>query len=112
MAVYVHNITVNQGTTFELDLNVEGTQTNAPKDLTGYSVSADLKKTYTSKTKIAFGATISTPSEGVIQVSLASTVSAEIKPGRYVYDVRVTNPAETLRVVEGTALVRAGVTTA
>ena len=63
MAVYVHNITVNQGTTFELDLNVEGTQTNAPKDLTGYSVSADLKKTYTSKTKIAFGATISTPSE-------------------------------------------------
>ena len=47
---------------------------------------------------------------GEVRLSLDSTETANIKPGRYVYDVTVTDPTETIRLVEGSALVRAGVT--
>jgi|DEB0MinimDraft_10_1074344.scaffolds.fasta_scaffold00052_9 hypothetical protein len=111
MAVYVHNITINQGADFSLSFTVEGSQTNSPQDLTGYSASAQLKKTYTSSTSTSFASTITVPSDGTISLTLDSSVTSGLKEGRYVYDVLITNPSETTRVVEGTALVRAGVTT-
>lgn len=111
MAVYVHNITIDQGADFSVTFNVEGTQSNAAKDLTGYSASAQLKKTYTSSTSTSFASTISSPSDGTISISMDSSVTSNLKYGRYVYDVKITDPSETVRVVEGTAIVRAGVTT-
>ena len=101
MAVYVHNILINQGSDYSVTFTVEGSQTNAAKNLSGYSASAQLKKTYTSSTSTSFASTISSPTNG----------TSGLKQGRYVYDVIITNPSETTRVVEGTALVRAGVTT-
>ena len=51
-------------------------------------------------------------SGGVIRVGLASTASVGLKAGRYVYDVLITDSSNTVtRVVEGSVLVRAGVTT-
>lgn len=111
MAVYVHNILINQGSDYSVTFTVEGSQTNAAKNLSGYSASAKLKKTYTSSTSTSFASTISSPTNGTITVSLGSSVTSGLKQGRYVYDVIITNPSETTRVVEGTALVRAGVTT-
>jgi len=111
MAVYVYNLTINQGADFSLVFDVEGSQTNAPKDLSGYSASAQLKKTYSSSSAVSFASTISDPEQGVIQISMDASVTSGIKPGRYVYDVKVSSNLETLRVIEGTVLVRAGVTT-
>ena len=43
---------------------------------------------------------------------LASTASVGLKAGRYVYDVLITDSSNVVtRVVEGSVLVRAGVTT-
>ena len=45
------------------------------------------------------------------KLDLTSTTTASIKPGRYVYDVIVSDSAgEVTRVVEGSVLVRQGVT--
>mgnify|MGYP003125056059 CR=1 FL=1 len=110
MAVYVHNLTIDQGSDFEIYFDVEGTETNAPKSLVGYAASAQLRKTYTSSTKVAFAATVTSPERGTVRISLGSSVTSSIKSGRYLYDVYVKDINENIRIVEGTALVRAGVT--
>ena len=110
MAVYVHNLTINQGSDFSFTFDVEGTKTNAPKSLVGYAASAQLRKSYGSSTKVAFATTISDAEGGSVRISLDSSETADIKAGRYVYDVFINNPSENVRIVEGTALVRAGVT--
>ena len=42
--------------------------------------------------------------------SVSKAKTADIKAGRYVYDVYINGLGENVRIVEGTALVRAGVT--
>ena len=55
--------------------------------------------------------TIDNASQGKIRVGLSTTDTAGLKEGRYVYDVLITDPTgEVTRVVEGSVLVRAGVT--
>ena len=47
-----------------------------------------------------------------INISIASTITTNIKPGRHVYDVLLTKPnGNKLIAVEGTALVRPGIST-
>jgi hypothetical protein len=41
---------------------------------------------------------------------LTGTQSVNLKPGRYVFDVKITNSGREYKAVEGAALVRAGVT--
>ena len=50
-------------------------------------------------------------SGGKILISLTAAASNVPKPGRYVYDIIITNGAsEKTRVVEGSVLIREGVT--
>jgi hypothetical protein len=81
-------------------------------NLTGYSGCAQLKR-YESSSKAAdFTVTFSNDrTTGRVTVSLGSTTSAAIKPGKYFYDVLLNSPTgTTTRVVEGTALVKKSVT--
>jgi hypothetical protein len=76
-------------------------------DLDGYSAESQIRRWYTSNTAIDFDVTLS---EGVIQLSLSSNATSNLVYGRYVYDVKVTDPANTVtRVVEGIVTVTPGV---
>tara|TARA_Y100000004_G_scaffold32821_2_gene34691 strand:- start:188 stop:523 length:336 start_codon:yes stop_codon:yes gene_type:complete len=110
MAVYVHNIIINQGADFNVKFDIEAAATGDYLNLVGYAASAQLRKTHSSSTAVSFAATVASGLDGEVRLSLDSTETANIKPGRYVYDVTVTDPTETIRLVEGSALVRAGVT--
>jgi hypothetical protein len=58
-----------------------------------------------------FTTTIVNPSGGQIRIGLTTTQTAALKPGRYVYDVMLTAPDNSMvRVIEGMSLVREGVT--
>ena len=55
---------------------------------------------------------ITNPTQGRINISIADTITAAIKPGRHVYDILLTRPSGGKLIgVEGTALVRAGIST-
>ena len=55
---------------------------------------------------------ITNPTQGKINISIADTITSGIKPGRHVYDVLLTRPGgDKLIGVEGTALVRPGIST-
>jgi len=105
----VQNIYIDQGSTYSMSLNVTD-QNGDPKDLSQYTVAAQMRKSYYANTAIDFDAEITYPLDGELTVSLTSATSADIKPGRYVYDIEITGPEETLRVVEGIVVVNPGVT--
>tara|TARA_B100000902_G_scaffold334211_1_gene333239 strand:+ start:86 stop:421 length:336 start_codon:yes stop_codon:yes gene_type:complete len=110
MAVYVSNITIEQGYDFDTSFQLEDTRTNAPLYLVGAASTAHLRKSYSSTNSVSFGTTIAQPENGIISISMAASKTLTLKPGRYVYDVKITTSGKDYKAVEGSALVRAGVT--
>lgn len=111
-AVYVNNIVVNAGSNFSQSFTLEGSDTNSAFNLTGYTVAAQMRKWSGSSSVITFTTEIVYPAtNGNILLQLTDSQTANIKPGRYVYDVVITDvDLAKNRVIEGMVLVREGVT--
>jgi hypothetical protein len=111
-AVYVSNLVINCGADFSQSFTLEGTETNSALNLTGYTVQGQIRKHAGSSTAISFTTSIITPATtGRIVITLTAAQTSTIKPGRYVYDIVVTDASSyKTRVVEGMVLVREGVT--
>jgi hypothetical protein len=110
MAVYVSNIVIEQGFDFDTSFQLEDTRTNSPLVLTDATTEAQLRKYYGSSTAVSLGSTITSPDLGIISISLTGAQSVNLKPGRYVFDVKITNAGREYKAVEGSALIRGGVT--
>ena len=111
MAVYVNNITINTGEYFSRDYyldNADGT----PLDLTGYTASSHVRKHPDSlKPAGIFNVGFINRADGHIRVSLASTATTAIKPGRYVYDVMfIDSSNQKSIVIEGNVLATQDIT--
>lgn len=110
MAVYVSNIVIEQGFDFNTSFQLEDTRTNSPLVLTDVSTEAQLRKHYGSTSSVSFATTVTSPESGIISISLTGSQTVNLKPGRYVFDVKILNAGREYKAVEGAALVRAGVT--
>ena len=110
MAVFVSNITIEQGFTFDTSFQLEDTRSNAPLVLTGAAAEGMLRKSHTSKSAVSFASSVSDPELGIISISLTSSQTEALKAGRYVYDIKITSGGAEYKAVEGSALVRPGVT--
>lgn len=109
MAAY-SEITIEQYTTFSTSLNVEDIQGDA-LNLSSYTASSQMRKSFYSSTSKDFVATISDSSNGEITISMSSANTANLDPGRYFYDVTITSDiGDVTRVVEGIVVVLPGVT--
>lgn len=110
MAIYA-NLSIDQGATFTSIVSVK-TPDGFPFDLTDYTVEGQVRKSYFSTTSIPFDIIISNALAGTISLELSATVTATLKPGRYVYDILITNFStnEVIRVIEGQVEVNPGVT--
>ena len=111
-AVYVTNIVINSGADFSQSFTLEGSESNSALNLTGYNINAQFRKWSGSSTSVSFGTTITNPPTlGQIYLSLSAQNTSPLKPGRYVYDIVISdNYGVKTRVVEGMVLVREGVT--
>jgi hypothetical protein len=105
------NIIIEQGTDYSTTLTVE-TDTGSLQDLTGYTASAQMRKHYTSNTSTNFTVSFGSPrTNGQLTLALARNITESIADGRYVYDVEITNSANTRsRLVEGIVTVTPQVT--
>lgn len=111
MSARVVNISIEQGANFEQNFILEDSITNSQSILTGYTAASKLAKHPASSTKVSFITTITT-SSGTVGIALTSGVTSSLKPGRYVYDVLLTDSTgKKTRVIEGSAIVSAGVCT-
>lgn len=104
----VQNIVIDQGTTYSFSFNVTNADGSA-KNLSDYTTTAQIRKSYYTSTKVDFTA-VNVDAEGEITISLTAAQTAELKAGRYVYDIEIASASETLRVLEGIVTVTPEVT--
>jgi hypothetical protein len=111
MAVYVVNLVIDQGSDFNQSFNLESSVTNAALNLTGYTGSAQVRKHASSSKFYDFTVSFTDRGNGTVKLSMTDTITSRIKPGRYIYDIILTDTSGLKeRVVEGSVLVREGAT--
>ena len=111
MTVYVSNIIIDAGSDFSQTFNLENIA-NSPLNLTGYTGSCLMKKHPASLTTTAsFAVSFPDRMAGQVKLSLGSTITSTLKPGRYCYDILLDDGSTKSRIVEGSAIVTAGITT-
>lgn len=104
------NIVVDQGTTFTTYLALTETD-GTVLDLTGYTARGQIRKWYTSNSYTTFTISITQPTEGYINLALTANTTANMEPGRYVYDIETVDGIGTItRVIEGIVTVTPEVT--
>lgn len=104
----IQNLVVDQGTSFEITINVT-LDDGSEKDLTDYTVSSQIRKSYYTNTYTDF-TTAKVDLTGEITLSLTPTQTSALKAGRYVYDVEISSDEETVRIIEGIVTVTPEVT--
>jgi hypothetical protein len=111
MASYVE-LFIDQGTTFNNIINLTDDNTNIPINISGYSVSSQMRRSYYSQNITAnIICTTSNTSNGEISMSISAANTANIKAGRYVFDVKTVNGNGNItRVLEGIITVNPQVT--
>jgi hypothetical protein len=106
----VTNIYIDQGANFSNTITVNDA-TGSPLNLTSYTTASQMRKSYQSSTAYNLNATITSASEGKVQISLTAAQSGSIPAGRYLYDVEVTaSGGSKTRIVEGIAVVTPEIT--
>ena len=106
----IANLYIDQGTDFSVTVNVTDTAGDI-LNLSGYSATAQIRKTYSSSSVSASFATSIAESTGQVTLSLTDTQTTGLSAGRYVYDLNITSGGGvTSRVIEGQAIVTPGVT--
>ena len=104
----VKNIVIDQGTTFSLSLGLSNDD-GSEKDLSDYTVSSQLRKSYYTNTYTSF-TTDKVNLTGEVIISLTAEQTSALKAGRYVYDIEISSSTETVRVLEGIVTVTPEVT--
>lgn len=92
----------DQGTSFSYALDISNDD-DTPVDVTGYTFTSSIRKSYYSTNPTAnLTVTVLSAANGNVQLSMNSATTSNIKPGRYLYDVKmVDNLNTTFRVIEG-----------
>lgn len=112
MATYVE-FYLDQGTTFNNVINLADDLTNAPINVASYNVTSQMKRSYYSANVTAnIDCIITDQANGEIILYMTAANTAKIKAGRYVFDVKITEPNEliTTRIIEGIITVTPQVT--
>jgi hypothetical protein len=103
------NLIIDQGTNFNTSIALTDVDGGAI-DLTGYTGASQMRKTYSSSNSRSFSVSLGGMS-GTVGLQLTANQTANIEPGRYVYDVEITSSANVVtRIVEGIVTVTPGVT--
>ena len=80
-------------------------------NLASYTANSSMRKSFYSSTANNFTATITDNAAGEITLTMTASETASLKPGRYVYDLLITDDAGTKsRIVEGIVSVTPGST--
>ena len=111
------NLVIDQGASFTQKIDVANNDVNKQSgnnslmNLTGFHANAHVRKNYYSNTKTAFTANVNF-ANGRVRLTMNATTTSTITDGRYVYDVTITNTANTAthRVAEVIVTVTPGVT--
>lgn len=105
------NLYIEQGTSFSTTIAIDDVYGDI-FDLTYFNVSSQIRKSYYSANTTATFTSSINSSQGTITLQLSSQTTANIAPGRYVYDTKLTgiNNGQVTRILEGVVEVSPSVT--
>jgi hypothetical protein len=111
MAAYVE-LYMDQGASFSNIININDDITNSDIDISGYSVTSQMRRSYYSSNASAnITCTITHAPSGEITLSMTPQQTANIRAGRYLFDVMMQAPdSGSLRLLEGIITVTPRVT--
>jgi hypothetical protein len=111
MAAYVE-LYMDQGATFNNIITLTDDITNANLNISGYIVRSQMRRSYYSTNASAnIICTLTNAVSGEVTLSLPANTTANIKAGRYLFDVEtVDRDSNTVRVLEGIVTVTPRVT--
>lgn len=111
MAAYVELI-IDQGATFNNIINLSDDITNSNVNISGYVVRSQMRRSYYSANATAnITCTITNAAQGEITMNLNANTTANIKAGRYLFDLETVDTIGTVsRVLEGIITVTPGIT--
>lgn len=110
MTVYTSNIVIHTSTDFEQTFAFQDDTSNSALNLNGYTGCAKIKKYESSSPAGTFDVVFTNRDLGKVTISMGSTMTADLKPGKYFYDLLLNDGEKITRVVEGTVLVKKAVT--
>jgi hypothetical protein len=109
LAGYVE-LTLEQGANFNTVLDLKDAA-GGILNLSGYTVASQMRKSYYSTSAIDFTISVTDSSAGQITVTMNAETSANVTPGRYVYDILLTSDSNIkTRILEGIVNVLPSVT--
>lgn len=109
MAATVY-LEVDQGSDFSTIIDLQNDD-NTPMNITNFSVYSQFRKSYGSVNVYNFVATIHSPLNGQIKLSLPGAFTSSIKAGRYLYDVEIISENNVrTRVLEGIVTINPEIT--
>ena len=101
---------IEQNATFSTTVNVVDSA-GAAVNLYGYSASTQMRKSYYATSATIITSTITGNANGEITLSMTAANTANLTPGRSVFDLLITSPTSVkTRVIEGIVVVSPGVT--
>lgn len=111
MAAYVE-LYMDQGADFYNSITIIDDVTNATVNISGYSVSSQMRRSYYSANATAnITCTVVNAAAGNVSMYLPSSNTSVIRPGRYLFDVEATDVGgRVTRILEGIINVTPGVT--
>lgn len=110
------DLVIDQFATFRTSFRWQTKGSGTPVNLTGYSAAMQIRTKPDAATALV---SLSSPSNGItiegtagrVNIEISSTVTATLAPGRYVYDLVLTDlNSKKKRLIEGVVRVDAGVT--
>ena len=109
MAVPSVNITIEQGADFTATFTIANNDSSV-YNLYSSTAVAKLRKHHSSTKSYDFTTTI-TIATGKVRLDMSDEVTSTLEPGRYYYDILLTNTGSGLktRVIEGMAMVAGGI---
>lgn len=106
----ISNLFIDAGSDYTNIITVKASN-GLPLNLTGCTVRSQMRKSYNSSSAHAFTAEVHNPLAGQVILRLSAAESELIKPGRWLYDIEITNPSGgRKRVTEGVATVTPQIT--
>ena len=111
MAAYVELI-MDQGATFNNIINLSDDINNEAVNVSGFTVRSQMRRSYYSANATAnITCTITNATQGEITMNLNANTTANIKAGRYLFDLEIVDTLGSVsRVLEGIITVTPGIT--
>jgi hypothetical protein len=107
----VQALYIDQGADFSTGITLYSDNGITPLNLTGYTFSSQMRKSYASSTATTFACTVPNPTTGQVILTLTANQTGALKAGRYLYDIEMVDVTTyRTRPVEGVVIVSPQIT--